>query len=115
MPEQFTYLATPYSKYPHGLEAAYHEACRAANLLRETRRIRIFCPIAEFHPIAMSAGIDPTDHEFWMDACRPFMRRAKDALIAKMDGWQDSRGIAQEITEFHAMGKNVGFVDWCVG
>lgn len=115
MPESFTYLATPYSRYPYGLEAAYHEACRAANLLRETRRIRIFCPVAEFHKLANSLGIDPLDHEFWLAVCRPFMERAADLLLVKMAGWQDSLGVAKEVQAFHAMGKTVGFVDWNVG
>lgn len=115
MSDSFTYLATPYSKYPHGLEAAYHEACRAANLLRETRRIRIFCPVAEFHELAKSLGVDPRDHSFWLAVCRPFMGRAAGLLVVKMAGWQGSLGIAEEIQAFHVMGKPVGFVDWCVG
>ena len=116
MPDTFAYLATPYSKYPGGLEAAYREACRAANLVREMRaRIRVYCPIETSHPIAMSLRIDPLDHAFWMSVCRPFMERADRLIVVKMMGWQDSRGIAEEIQAFEAMGKPIEYLDWPLG
>src|SRR5690349_3193682 len=109
----FYYVATPYSKYPHGLEAAFHEACRVtAKLLRDGERV--YCPIAHTHPVATAGDIDPLDHELWLAADRPLMDAATGLIVVKMPGWQDSRGVAAEIEVFRAAGKRIRYFDWSV-
>ena len=44
----FWYLATPYSKFPGGLDAAYVEACKAQALLIKAG-VPVFCPISHTH------------------------------------------------------------------
>jgi hypothetical protein len=106
----FYYLATVYSKHPDGLEAAFAEAAKeAARFL--LAGIPVFCPIAMSHPIAVHGGLGATDHEFWMKADRPFMQAAKGLIVCRMPGWEESRGIAEEIEAFRAAGKPVLFYD----
>ena len=40
----FHYLATPYTRYPHGMEAAYREARKCAAMLTDTGVI-VFAPV----------------------------------------------------------------------
>lgn len=105
----FLYLATPYTRYREGLDAAFHSACRAAGLLIK-QGIPCFSPIAHSHPIASVCGLDAKDHEIWLPADRPMMEAASALLVVKLDGWADSFGIAEEIKAFRAMHKPVLFI-----
>lgn len=107
----FFYLATPYSKYPGGLEAAFIEACRAtAKLIREGRRV--YSPIAHTHPVAIHGGIDPYDHGIWLPADAPFMDTAEGLIVVKMKGWEESYGISEEIKAFELAGKPIEYMEW---
>lgn len=104
------YLATPYSKYPQGLEVAFRDAARlAARLLRQ--ELRIYSPIAHTHPLAIHGMLDPLDHSLWLPFDEAMMERADYLLVAEMEGWRDSKGIAYEIAFFSRAGKSLYRVD----
>lgn len=105
----FYYLATPYSKYPHGLDAAYEHASLVQGYLL-TKGVKVFCPIAHSHGMARYYP-DFNVHEFWMDVDRRFMRCAHACLVVLMEGWADSRGVAEEIFTFERMHKPVLYLD----
>ena len=111
----FWYLATPYSKYALGREAAYQEACKQTALLVKAK-VPVFCPIAHTHGPG-ETGIVENDLETWLVADRPFMDAAKGLIICGMDGWSVSAGIAAEIDVFQAACKPIiymspGIVPW---
>ncbi len=111
MREPFWYLATVYSKYPDGIEAAFVEAAKiAASLLK--RGIRVYSPIAHTHPIAIHGGLDPLDHTIWLPADGPLMEAAVGLIVVKMTDWRESRGIQEEIKQFHMDGKPVMYMEW---
>ena len=99
--KSLAYLATPYSKYPDGLERAFVMASKLAGLLIHAG-VKIYSPIAHCHPVAIHGGLNPLDHDLWMrldkammEACgaldrRPYMPRAGAR----------SKGIAIEIDFF---------------
>ncbi len=70
----FFYLATPYSKYPHGQEAAYIAAAEQSGLLLNAG-IKVFCPITHSHPIAIYGNIDKLDYEMFLGLDVPFLMR----------------------------------------
>jgi hypothetical protein len=106
----FHYLATPYSKYPDGLEAAFRLACeQTAFLIRH--KVRVYSPIAHTHPVAIHGGIDPYDHAIWLPADAPFMAAAHGLIVLRAASWEISRGIAAEIEEFQAAGKPIIYMD----
>lgn len=107
----FWYLATPYSKYRDGLEAAFIEASRAAAVLTKAG-VGVFSPIAHTHPVAVHGGIDPLDHAIWLPADAPMMEAAAGLVVVKMDGWQESYGIGGEIKAFKQMGKPIEYMEW---
>ena len=68
----FWYMASPYSLYHEGLEAAFvHASKYAARLIMA--RIPVHCPICHTHPIAAFGELDPRD-PLWLEADRPFIQ-----------------------------------------
>jgi hypothetical protein len=106
----FYYLASPYSKYERGLEAAFAVACQAAALFVEAG-IPVYSPIAHTHPIAVIGGINPLDHSIWLPFDHPMMVAAKGLIVLMADGWQDSYGMKVEIDQFKAAGKPTIFME----
>ncbi len=107
----YVYLATPYSKYPGGIDAAFSEACRvAAWLVRQG--VGVYCPISCTHPIALYGGIDPLDHKIWFPADMPMMQGAVGLIVCMMDGWDVSFGIAEERAFFGLSEKPIVFMEW---
>lgn len=107
---RYFYLASPYSKFPTGLDAAFSLACANAALLVKAG-VKVFSPIAHSHPVAQVGGIDPLDHEIWLPADAPFMRNAHGLIVLRASGWQDSHGIAEEMNAFKAAGKPIIYMD----
>lgn len=106
----YWYLATPYSKYEAGIEAAFQEAARIAGQL-VAHGVPVYSPICHTHPAAIHGELDPYDHAIWIPADLPLMRAASGLIVAKMQGWEESYGIGVEIEEFRASGKPVHYMD----
>ncbi len=109
--ESFWYFASPYSKYPDGIEAAFQEVSRGAGQLI-AKGVRLYCPIAHTHPIAIYSGLDPLDHTIWLPADLPFMNIAKGLIVYKMPTWKDSYGVSVEIDMFKEQNKPVEYMEW---
>lgn len=104
------YLATPYSKYPAGLEAAFVDAAKlTARLLRVG--VKVYSPIAHTHPIAVHGNLDALDHSIWLPFDEAIMAKSDAMLVAKMDGWDKSIGIKHEIGVFGAAEKPIYYLD----
>lgn len=104
------YLASPYSNYLDGLDAAY---VLATDISEELSRagIKHFCPITVSHEICDRSGIKPKDHDFWMTVDHLFMGRAYGLVVVGMEGWEESRGVAEEVAYFRAAEKPIYFLD----
>lgn len=107
----YWYLATPYSKYPLGLEMAFQHACIAAAEL-VNRGVRLYCPIAHTHPIAEYGEIEPRNHEIWLPLDKPLMDAARGLIVVKMPSWHESYGIKVETKTFREADKQVHYLDW---
>lgn len=104
------YIATPYSKYFNGLDAAYVCACRlCAGLIN--RGLSIYSPIVATHGIAIHGGIDPLDHSIWLDFDLRMMRAADVLIVAQMQGWRESFGVSQEIKFFKNADKPILYLN----
>ena len=100
------YLATPYSKWTAGLEDAFVQAAiLAARLL--TAGLKVYSPIAHSHPLAVHGNLDPLDHNIWLPFDEAMMHAADVLLVAHMDGWRESKGVAHEIDFFDREGKPI--------
>jgi len=104
------YLATPYTKYQAGIWPAYKEAARIAGGLLKLGH-DVYSPIAHSHPLAVYGGLDPLDGALWQRVDAPFLAMCDECVVALMDGWQESAGVAHEIAEFRKAGKRVRYLD----
>jgi hypothetical protein len=104
------YLATVYTKHPHGIEAAYVDACSIAGKLAKNK-IPVFSPIAHTHHIAIYGGLDPLDHDIWIPFDTPMMAVSAALLVAKMENWWNSYGIGEEIKYFNTNEKPIFYLN----
>lgn len=104
-------MATPYSKYPTGIMAAFADACVAAGALL-TRGELVYSPIAHTHPIAVNANIDPLNHAIWLPFDAAMIARCDGCIVVMMPGWRESFGIAHELSEFAKANKPVRYLSW---
>lgn len=100
------YLATPYSKYRPSIEAAFIDASKLAAKLM-LAGVKVYSPIAHTHPLAVYGKIDPLDHAIWLPFDEAMMNVAQILIVARMDGWDVSRGIAREVEFFARQGKAI--------
>jgi hypothetical protein len=105
-----TYLASPYRKYPHGLPLAARHVAKIAGRLM-IQGIGVFSPIAHSHMLAIYGGILPTANEIWVEFDKRFMLMCDALVVAKMDGWEQSDGIKEEIEFFKEVGKPIFYLD----
>lgn len=106
----YWYVASPYSKYPAGIQAAFVDICKVtAALLREG--ISVFSPIAHSHPVAMAGEIDPLNYSVWLPTNEALMDAAHGIIVVQMVGWDDSYGVGIEIKRFAAAGKSIIYLD----
>jgi len=103
--EGYSYLASPYSvKSPLSpVQAAtlrdrrYRHVCKLAALLMRQGH-KIFCPIAHSHPIeVIGMGGKIMDGDFWLEQDFALLKHASELIVFKMDGWEQSSGVAREI------------------
>lgn len=103
------YLATPYSK-TGDLDKAYRDACAlAARLI--LAGVNVFAPIVHAHGIAQHGKIDPLDQQFWKEADHEFLVKCDTLIVAHLDGWEQSSGIAHEIEFFNGRRKPIFDLD----
>lgn len=102
----FSYLATPYSRYQKGIEAAYEDACKLTAVLLTTG-VKTYSPIAHTHGIAIHGNLDPLDHSIWLPFDEAMMSAAHSLIVAHMDGWEDSFGIKHEVAIFRTANKPI--------
>jgi hypothetical protein len=59
---------------------------------------KIFCPIAHSHPIeVIGMGGKIMDGDFWLEQDFALLKHASELIVFKMDGWEQSSGVAREI------------------
>lgn len=103
------YLASPYS---HPLEyvrqTRFEQACAAAAALMR-RGVYVFSPIAHTHPIAC-AGKLPTGWDFWQPYDRLYLQACERMIVLQLEGWEESKGVSDEIFIMQTMGKPIEYV-----
>jgi len=75
------------------------------------RGITCYCPVAECHPVAIEAGIDPLDNALWTEDLEPKLKAAYGVIVGALDGEAESAGIAAEVKKALAWSKPVLRVD----
>jgi len=110
MNTSFWYLATPYSKYPLGIDAAFQLAVAQRGLLVKAG-VPVFSPIIHSHPVAVQCGIDPFDYNIWLPSEDPILRSASGIIMVRAEGWEYSFGMNHERIQFEDACKPVVWMD----
>lgn len=107
------YLAAPYSHEDNKVREERYKTVTsvAADLVSKGKTV--------FSPLTMTHAIDVVlqsrgmllDSEFWVDFDRPFMEMCSEIVVLKLDGWESSRGIANEIEFFKSKNRPVHFLN----
>ena len=106
MADSLAYLASPYSRFHLGLEAAFIKASQiAAKLL--VSGVKVYSPIAHTHPIAVYGDLDPMNLNLWYPHGHVMMERCDCLIVAHMEGWDTSHGVKTEIEYFRKMDKPI--------
>lgn len=104
------YLATPYSKYPRGIHVAFRDAAKIAAQLMAAG-VSVFSPIMHGHPMSVYGKVAPLNHGIWLPFDEKMMAKSDALLVAKMETWETSFGIAHEIGVFHKAKKPVFYLE----
>lgn len=104
------YVATPYSSYPEGRDAAFLDACLATGGLVK-RGFHVYSPIAHCHPIAMKCGLE-TDAATWAAFNDTMMQRADGLIVVMLPTWDRSIGVKAEIEFFRGAKKPIEYRGW---
>lgn len=90
----YIYLASPYSGTEKEQHKRFIAACKATVKLMESGEI-VYSPIVHGHTVAKH--MRDKSHEFWMKQCYPMLELASLMCVLKLDGWEQSKGVALEI------------------
>lgn len=101
----YLYLASPYSKYSAGLDAAFEEAAKAVGRLASVNII-VYSPIVHCHHPAQLEGL-ASDFQAWQKHNEVMMEAAWAMILYQMDGWDTSEGIRHEIDYFSKKRKSI--------
>lgn len=96
----YWYLATPYSKFPGGHEAAFKAALEQCALLNRAGR-PTFSPIVHSHLLVVHGGMEgQTDFAAWREFDEYLLAPAAGLIVCTLDGWHESVGVKAEVTWF---------------
>ena len=110
MAETLRYLASPYTAYPGGMEQAFIDVAILAGRLFAIG-IPTFSPIAHAFPYVKYGNLDPLDYPAWKPVQERLMDACDSLIVAHMDGWEKSVGIAHEVAYFERSNKPIFDLD----
>ena len=108
--KSIVYLASPYTHKDDSIrEERYRKISQiAADLNKEG--ILAFSPITYCHTLLEYAEM-PTNWSFWQSFCISFLQHCDELWVYKMEGWDRSQGIAEEIKFAEKNGILVKYID----
>ena len=98
-PTEIVYLAQPYTHSdPWVRQERYLQAVKASAILTQ-RGVIVYSPIMHSHPINWVGKNSDDVNAFWMRLNSPFIQVCGKVLVLKLDGWERSKGVADEIEQ----------------
>lgn len=105
------YLAVPYS---HDDTKVMQERFEKVNIvaakLMENGEL-IFSPISHCHPIKLVGNL-PREFDYWLDFDSTFLRMCHKLYVLKLDGWENSKGVHEELNMAEDLGMTVEFLNF---
>lgn len=92
--KKYWYVASPYSRYGGGLQAAAEHAAACVAVLMNNGYAAI-SPIVHGHEVKKFAAL-PETHAFWLNMDRVLLEQAFGVIVCQLPGWKDSVGVNWE-------------------
>jgi hypothetical protein len=116
MNNMLIYLASPYSSNKPTpeerrleLQLRYEEISKiTASLLRQG--YHVYSPIVHCHELAKNYGL-PTEWGYWQNHLKVFLKHCDALWIIKMEGWEKSVGISEELLEARNLQLSVAYIN----
>lgn len=110
--DKYFYLASPYTKYPYGRRAAHDNICKYTAWLLE-HGVFVFSPIVNSHHVCEYVSKENMlSHDFWLNVDFKYIKNSRGLIVVKMEGWQDSFGIGEEIKYANELGLPVIYTNF---
>ncbi len=107
------YLGSPYTGYNGSRGEAFQLVCQmAAEIMKVHPDITVFCPIAHSHAIETEGDMAPQEGNWWLARDFPFLKACDELWIYKMDGWEKSYGVGQEIQIAKSAGMPIKYLEF---
>jgi hypothetical protein len=94
--KKIIYLASPYSHPNDEIREQRFKDIAKISAELNSQGIIAFSPIVYGHTLLDFKEM-PTDWQFWQTFCLSFLQHSDELHVYKMDGWEMSSGIAEEI------------------
>lgn len=94
--DRIIYLASPYSHSDKDVVEKRFAQVREITANLTKFGYIIFSPILHSHPLAVQHGLKG-DWDFWKRIDEAFIKASGLLLVAKIDGWEQSKGVTAEI------------------
>ncbi len=108
---ELVYLGSPYTHTdPWVRQERYNQALNAlVFLLRQDKFV--FSPIVHSHQA--DGKLRPEkDHGFWMRQALEMLKRCDKLTILMLEGWNQSKGVAEETVAASRLGIPVDYLEW---
>ena len=112
--DRMHYIATPYSHDDPEVRRYRHDVALA--IVAECTRLGELAISPVVHSCAVadelaSKGVEVSDFDDWRDWCLCLLDRCDVLVVAKVDGWRESVGVAAEIEHAKRYGKPIVYRD----
>ena len=107
----FIYLASPYSHSEASIREARFKEAEAATVWFLKQKVWVYSPIVHCHALAKEHNL-PTDAGFWQEFNHTMIERSSGVIVLGIEGWQESKGVKDEISFAREMGLEVSLVSW---
>ncbi|HWE75560.1 MAG TPA: DUF1937 family protein [Stellaceae bacterium] len=107
------YLASPYTDTDPAVRLnRFNAATKAAARLIKEGRI-VYSPITMTHPLdlVLAENGATLGSDYWVAFDEAFMECCTEIVILRIDGWEQSKGIAREREFFQKKGRLESFID----
>jgi hypothetical protein len=108
--EPIVYLACPYTHSDKKVEEERFQQISKIAADLNKKGILAFSPITYGHTLLGYAEM-PSNWAFWQTFCLSFLEHSKEIRVYKMEGWEESRGVQEEIEFAKNKGIKIKYIE----
>lgn len=105
----YFYIASPYT-HPNTLvmDQRFNKVVDFTSWLIDIYRYNVFSPIVHSHPLCRHRSLEP-GFDYWAELDRLMIAPAAGLFVFEIEGWKQSKGVAEEIAFAEQIRKPIYF------